>query len=47
MQLKESYYIATNVCCRKSATKFVTEIKNSLISFGLYHAVEGIILYCY
>ena len=33
--------------CEINATKFGTEIKYSLISFGLYHAVEGIILYCY
>ena len=33
--------------CEINATKFGTEIKYNLISFGLYHAVEGIILYCY
>ena len=33
--------------CEINATKFGIKIKYNLISFGLYHAVEVVILYCY
>ena len=33
--------------CEINATKFGTNFKYNFISFGLYHADEVIILYCY